>query len=235
MPVSHYCEKARWALAYKRLPHKYKNLLPGLHAKPMLKLTGQSSVPVLKDDKQVVIDSAEIINYLDAEYPRFALTPSGEREKKDALAWEADADANIGPAVRILAYSELLERPELLIPMFGYEGPWYKNFVLNKAFPKIKRGLTRLLPLTEESVKRAEQELDRMYEKLLPRIESGDYLVGGQFSRADLTVAALWAPIFQTEKYGVEWPDSIPVGLQTLAKRFEGMKPWVDKMYAKHR
>ena len=30
-PISHYCEKVRWAMDYKKLEYKAKNLLPGLH------------------------------------------------------------------------------------------------------------------------------------------------------------------------------------------------------------
>ncbi len=30
--VSHYVEKVRWALDYKRIPHVRRSLLPGLHA-----------------------------------------------------------------------------------------------------------------------------------------------------------------------------------------------------------
>ncbi|HKX12345.1 MAG TPA: glutathione S-transferase N-terminal domain-containing protein, partial [bacterium] len=30
-PISHYCEKARWALAFKEIPYRIVNLAPGLH------------------------------------------------------------------------------------------------------------------------------------------------------------------------------------------------------------
>ena len=32
---SHLCEKARWALEYKRVAYQPVNLLPGLHLKPL--------------------------------------------------------------------------------------------------------------------------------------------------------------------------------------------------------
>ena len=37
---SHYNEKARWALDFKRIPHRRRSLLPGLHIPPILWMTG---------------------------------------------------------------------------------------------------------------------------------------------------------------------------------------------------
>jgi len=50
---SHYCEKARWALDYKGISYKPRNLLPGLHVKPARKLAPEtccrsSSMAVLR-------------------------------------------------------------------------------------------------------------------------------------------------------------------------------------------
>lgn len=236
MPVSHFCEKARWALAYKRVPHKYKNLLPGLHRQPAMKLSGQSSVPIIKDGKQVIAGSQEIISFLDAEHPRFALTPERGDDRSEALRWEALADEKIGPAVRILAYSIFLERPDLLIPMFGYQGPWYKSFVLNRAFPKIKAALTKRLPINEDSIETSRAALTQATNEIKKALSDGSmYLVGDAFSRADLAVAALLAPLYQPDKYGLAWPDSVPVALQKVREEFSDLRPWVMEIYQKHR
>jgi len=46
---SHFCEKARWALEYKRLAYRPVNLVPGLHLRPVRKLAPKSCVPLLVD------------------------------------------------------------------------------------------------------------------------------------------------------------------------------------------
>ena len=115
MPLSHFCEKIRWALAYKRLPYKEKNLLPGVHAKVTKKLSGQTSVPVLKDGKHIIAHSAEIISFLDREYPRFPLTPDDHHDREHALEIEAWADKDIGPAVRLLVYSVLIQHDDIFV------------------------------------------------------------------------------------------------------------------------
>jgi Glutathione S-transferase, N-terminal domain len=48
LEVSHYNEKVRWALDYKRVPHVRRSLLPGLHIVKAKRLTGDTSTtPVL--------------------------------------------------------------------------------------------------------------------------------------------------------------------------------------------
>jgi len=234
-PVSHFCEKVRWALAYKRLPYKSKNMLPGLHTKKMMKMTGQSSVPVLKDGKNVVAHSSDILSYLDEQFPRFSLTPEDESEHAKAMEIEAWADKDVGPAVRLLCYAILLERPDLLVPMFTYQGPWYGGFVAQRIFPKVRDALIKRLPITEESIAASKKNLHTVVETFTANYADDAFMVGKSLSRADVAMASLWAPLFRMGKYGVEWPDSVPVELQQLEEEFAAMKNWVQWVYTHHR
>ena len=42
--ISHYCEKARWALDYKGINYQTVNLLPGQHVNTIRKLTGAAGL-----------------------------------------------------------------------------------------------------------------------------------------------------------------------------------------------
>ena len=53
-PISHYCEKVRWAMDYKGLDYKLKNLLPGLHLRTTKKIAAKSYVPILIDDGEQI-------------------------------------------------------------------------------------------------------------------------------------------------------------------------------------
>ena len=235
MPISHFCEKTRWALTYKRLPHRFKNLLPGLHARTATKLSAQTSVPVLTEGKTVVAGSAAIIDYLDREFPRFSLTPADPDESRRAREWEQWADAEIGPAVRVVAYSVLLDRPDLLQPAFAQGCAWYGKFYLNKAYPKIKFALERGLKINKQNVSDAKIKLHNAVEKQLatqgdlrPILESG-------FSRADLTLASLWAPLFGIQAFGINWPEDMPSAYNDFASEFAWIKPWVEHIYQAYR
>ncbi|MFT7560443.1 MAG: glutathione S-transferase [Flavobacteriales bacterium] len=234
-PISHYCEKARWAIQYKRLPYKRKTLLPGLHRKPMLRLSGQSSLPVLKDEKAIVSGSSEIVSYLDATYPRFQLTPEDATLAARSLKWEAMADEKVGPSVRKIIYSVLLDHPNIVIPLFIYEGPFYSNFVLKRSFPKIQEALRRGLPITDESVSETVAELKAVISEMRNNMDSEHYIVGDKFSRADLAFASLLAPLFRPGKYGGESPSYYPEKLENIIAEFDEVKPWVMEIYSRHR
>jgi glutathione S-transferase len=62
LQLSHYNEKVRWALDYKRIVHIRRSLLPGLHAVEARRLTGDTSTtPVLTIHGQSTGDSMRII------------------------------------------------------------------------------------------------------------------------------------------------------------------------------
>jgi len=77
-PISHYCEKIRWALEYKNINYRKVNLLPGLHAKKAEKLSSKSSLPILVHGKVIKRESSEIISYLDQAFPEISLTPEDQ-------------------------------------------------------------------------------------------------------------------------------------------------------------
>ena len=83
-PISHYCEKVRWALDYKGLDYTSKNLLPGIHLIVIKKIAQRSSVPVLVDGEKIIQNSADIIDHLDRSYPGKPLTPADAALEQEA-------------------------------------------------------------------------------------------------------------------------------------------------------
>jgi len=69
--ISHYSEKARWALEYKGVDHGRRSALPGSHIPIALFLTrgAQPTMPVLRIDGENVGDSTAIIATLEARFP----------------------------------------------------------------------------------------------------------------------------------------------------------------------
>jgi glutathione S-transferase len=61
LPISHYSEKVRWALDWKRVPHRRRIMPPGLHPLGGLLLTGGQAytMPVLVADGKRIGDSTE--------------------------------------------------------------------------------------------------------------------------------------------------------------------------------
>jgi len=235
MPISHFCEKARWALARKGVEYRTRNLLPGLHAIKAKKLTPKTSVPILVHGDKVVYESRRIISYLDREYPRELLTPEPEELRNQAMHWERFADTELGPHVRRLCYHTLLDHPDLVIPAFTDNGPWYGPALIKAIFPRLRARMRELMDINDETARQSEQTVRQAVDALHARLQDREYLVGDRFTRADLAAAALLAPFTKPEQYGIRWPATYPQPLQGIIDSYGGKLDWVVRMYAQHR
>ena len=234
-PISHYCEKIRWALDHKQLEYNVKNLLPGFHSLKTKKIARRSSVPVLVHDEKAIQGSSSIITYLDEKFPEQSLTPKDPELKDEALEWEKYVDEQIGIHVRRCCYHILLEYPETVIPFFTDNGPWYGKYILPLMFPKLKLKMRELMKINEETAQTSRQHLGTAIDKLHLHLQNNKFLVGDEFSRADLAAASLLAPLCMPEKYGLNWPGNYPGQLQELSDEFREKITWVDDIYSNYR
>jgi len=193
--ISHYCEKARWALDYKGIPYRKINLTPGLHSIVIKRKAAASTVPVLCFNDQTIQGSDQIIDYLDKLIPVRLLGFSNESQQEEARALEHFLDEEVGPLLRSLAYNILFQHRKTLIALWSDQGPFYAKAWLTIAFPFLLSVLrdayktdSCYLQENRQKFEKALNRLDRLYE-LRP------FLVGERFSRVDLTVAALLAPL----------------------------------------
>ena len=68
IPISHYCEKARWALEYLQIPFQEFAQMPPFHQIPA-KQYGGTTLPILITGTRIIRDSTEILRYLDTLQP----------------------------------------------------------------------------------------------------------------------------------------------------------------------
>lgn len=233
-PVSHYCEKVRWALDYKRLPFRKINLIPGPHVRKVLSLATTSELPVIDDDGTIVQGSAAIIDYLDKKYPARPLTPTDPVLAEQAIVWEKRLDEEVGCAVRVFLYHHLLPHPSVIIPLLTAKQNIMVKTMFYAGYKKLSSTMRRLMDINEDSAHKAMADMDDVLSDLRQVYVNTRYLVGDEFSRADLAACALFAPLFQPSGYGLKWPDmsSAPVemtewlelheaALSSLAIRYE--------------
>jgi glutathione S-transferase len=233
-PVSHYCEKVRWALAYKQLDYKTVNLLPALHTFTTKKLSPSSSLPILVDNTKVIQNSSDIISYLDEQFLINPLTPSDNDLKQQALAWEQFADTEIGINLRVFFYHHLLPEPKLLIPVLTNNGAWYYPLVLKLIYPQFEKTMRESMHINEHTAQLAQQQLSVAIDKLYQHLQSHPFLVGDSFSRADLTAAALLAPLIKTPKYGINWGKQ-PIAIENFIAQHCEKLAWVEALYSQYR
>lgn len=233
-PISHYCEKIRWALDYKGLAYQAVNVLPGKHIKIIKSIAPRSSVPVLRHGGQVIQNSREIITYLDEQFADKPLTPLNESEREQAQYWEDYVDKNIGPQLRLYCYHYLLDYPKIIIPVLTQGQNWFNRRWFTLIFPKVRDAMRSLMKINADNAREALLQLEQSIERLNQQRQQSQYLVGDKFSRADLAAAALLAPLCRPKAYGVNWqsyPDELEATCQNMAPKLE----WVGALYQQHR
>ena len=234
-PISHYCEKVRWALDYKKLEYEIVNLLPGLHIKKTTKLAKRSSVPVLVHDGKAIQNSADIITYLDDVFTVQPLTPQDAELKQQALDWERYVDEEIGIHLRRVIYHELLEHPAVVIPFFTRNGPWYGPLWITLTYSTLRKRMRTLMDINDATANASMEIVTRAIDKIHMRLQDRQFLVGDQFTRADLAAASLLAPLCTPKKYGLDWPERLPEPIEAMQKELSNKVAWVSKLYAELR
>ena len=153
LELSHYNEKVRWALDYKRVPHIRRSLLPGLHTLKAKRLTGDTSTtPVLTLDGRSIGDSTRIIASIEERWPQPPLYPEDAARRRRALELEEFFDEELGPHIRRAAYQELLPHPELVVPLFTHGQPLPARILLRAGFTMLRVGMRRTFEINAETV-----------------------------------------------------------------------------------
>jgi glutathione S-transferase len=242
LEISHYSEKARWALAHKGVPHRRRSPLPGSHMAVALALTRgrEKTFPILQLDGRTIGDSTAIIAALEQRYPEPPLYPAGPEQRRRALGLEEFFDEELGPYARFLPFHELVNEPEIFaeVASEAVPGPLGKAKPLVGLYARTYASLrfgVRDKGAAQVAREKIYAAMDRLDAELAAS-ESG-YLAGESFSVADLTAASLFYPVVGPE--GGPLPTDLPS--PPAFDRFRDSirdRPgfaWVEAMFRRHR
>jgi glutathione S-transferase len=237
LKVSNFNEKARWALDYKRVPHVRRAAEPGRHRKIAQKLCGGTTLPVLVLNGSAIGDSTEIIAALERLHPEPPLYPADPDERRRALALEEFFDEELGPYARTLAVDHLLADPTLMMDTFVPDAAPTRRWVARATFPQVRRRVKADMGIDDLAVEHAYEKLRAAGERFERELRPCGYLAGDRFSVADLTLAALVAPVVAPKQFPYPQPQRDHPLLEPVrdALAEHGILDWTLGMYALHR
>ena len=205
IPFSHYCEKARWALDRCGIAYDEIGSLPMFHYLANRRAGARRTVPVLVDGDTMLTDSTEIVAWADAHRPG-TLLPAAPSERAEALALEDDLDRQLGPATRRWGYFYLLPRKDL-DRVIARGVPRWQVIGLKATRPLAIGLLRRGLKANAAGAERSRQKIEQTFARVDALLADGRrYLVGARFSVADLTFAALAAPVLLPREHPFALP-----------------------------
>ncbi len=111
-PISTFARKVAIGLELKALPYDLVDALTPDRREELRKLNPRLEVPVLTDGDLVVVNSSDILQYLDARYPGAALYPVAIEDRVVARAFERLGDQRFDPVVVDCSYWHWAERDD---------------------------------------------------------------------------------------------------------------------------
>ncbi len=237
IPVSHYSEKARWALEYLHIPFRELAHMPPFHRNATKKYGG-TSVPVLVTDTGAATDSTDILRYLDRLYPD-KLYPSDPQLQLLGTELEILFNGTLGVHTRRWGYSYLLA-PKLLYPRWTLGVPIWEKLLFPAIFPSISKIVRSSFNITETSAAESAREIEIVFDRVDGLLADGrKYLLGDRFSAVDITFAALAAPILQPPEHHTKPAamDLLPVRMQTDIRKAQATPAgkFGLRLYREHR
>ena len=236
-PHSHYCEKARWALDYKGIPFQAVAIMPGFHMITVRKYAPHTSVPVLLNGNEVVQGSNEIITYLEQQYPLHPLTPTDADQLQTCLEIEHSMDERLGENIRRILYYGLLAYPDYIRHCFTHPMPGLKQVIFRLFYPILRSKIYQTYVISAAKVEQARRTFDAAMGEIEKKIIRRQYLVGEQFTRADLSVASMLSLLVMPPEHPFPWRAFPDLQTRTFCDDYQDhpVSDWVRKIYRDHR
>lgn len=233
--ISHFSEKARWALDFEGLTYEEERLLPGPHMLVIRTRAKATTVPLLEHDGTYVQGSGAIIDYLGERLGASRLAPApGDVDRSNEL--ERLADRAFGQGIQRIFYETLLAHPKTVTDLWCQDGPAWGRPFYTVAYRGMAMAIRRMYKIAPDAVTRAKGELRAAMDVVDSALAERPYLNGEAPGRADITVASLLAPMVCPPGHLVRWPELVPP-LSGFVTEFSGRPTWnhVVRMYRDHR
>jgi len=219
IPISHYCEKARWALQRAGLEYREEPHAQGFHRLYARRAGGALTVPVLVTPEGAIGESEQILEWCDRQVaPERRLFGIEEEERREVLALTRRFDSGLGPSGRRLIYVRMFAQRELIMKYNNQGIPALEAGFIRHGLPVMRHFVGRVLQISPGVEVTDEELLWREFDFVADLLADGrSHLLGERFTAADLTFAALAAPVILPRLYGCRLPDPEELDAPTAA------------------
>jgi glutathione S-transferase len=194
--ISHYCEKARWALDRAGMEYTEEGHFPNAHYLASFRVARTPFVPILVDGGRVIPDSTAILHHVDGFVAAEArLFPDGP-SRGEVARLEERFDETLGPPARVWAYWHWFERARETLHYAGYGAPRVEQVLVPVLFGLLRRLTSWRLAVDADHAERSLRRVRETFDEVGGLLSDGRrFLAGDRFTAADLTFAALAAPV----------------------------------------
>lgn len=236
--MSHYSEKIRWTLDSSDIPYREVCMSPAFHIAPALRMgrRGQTTLPILQSPQEAIQDSPRILSWLQQHRGPLAVMPEALTQPMREVEQRFDA---IGKDVARYLYAHSFGSADAHIVKLwtDHASPW-QAAIIRATYPLMRWVFKQKLHIRPARVLLAEDRIRLAMDWLDREIADGrQHLVGDRLTVADITAAALLAPLACPSQHPVYGDAAYREGMaQAVAPwRQRPAMAWVRRMYDSHR
>jgi glutathione S-transferase len=200
----------------------------------------RGTVPVLLHGGRRFIDSTGILVHADAFHGGGALYPHGAALRGEVDELVERFDREIGSHSRRWVYSQLVPQARLLRSLWSRNVPRLEAAMMPVIAPVARFLVRRAYKITPASARHSLERVRDIFQSVDERLSDGrQYLTGDHFTAADLTFAALAAPVLLPAGCRAVQPaiDELPSGMraEVTSLRNTAAGHFVLRMFAQER
>ena len=241
--ISHYCEKARWALDRGGVDYVEDGYMPAMHFPAVMRAlagtgAGETGKASTRYSTPVLVGEGGARWTHSREIARFACPDLFASADAEALADHFDDE--LGPHSRRMVYWFMLGEPARLVQLAQDNVSARQARVFRLMLPAAVPMLRRALSVTASGYERSSTKVAAIADDVAERLADGrPYLMGEDFTIADLTFAALFAPVVLPPEYDAELGEveGLPGELQAIVQHYRATPAgqFALRMFADHR
>jgi glutathione S-transferase len=214
IPISHYGERARWALDLAEIDYDERHHLQ-MFSWFAARRGGRKYLPILLTGTgEVLVDSADIVRWASGR-ARQPLYPEDSLLRSEIEAFEVEIAGSYGVETRRITYDWIFRCLDLSLPYNAGAAPAYQVTALSSLRLVVESVARSYLEVNPDAVARGRSLVRRTLDDVADRLRDGrPYLFGDRFSAADLTFSAMTAAATLPARYGIPLPSPETIPLQ---------------------
>lgn len=189
---------------------------------------GKVNFPMLLNDRYTLASVRDMIYYFEARATAGRrLLPEGEAERAELARLWPQFYAEFGAATTLWVYYYVVPHKEILAGPLAEGAPRWEGTLVRLAYPVFANLLRKGLKLNRENADAALVEIRRTFDAIDQRLGDGrPFLLGAEFTLADLLFAVMAAPVLLPEGYGGAIPPlaAMPAEVRQLVEELRERK-----------